>query len=214
MTGPHTAQPVLTTGEPLDTARAAVIMVHGRGASAQDILTLAPYLPSDGITYLAPQAAGNVWYPYSFLAPLAQNEPGLSSALDVLDSLVTHVIDAGLRTEQIVLMGFSQGACLALEYAARHPGRYGGVVGFSGGVIGPPDHIFDYNGDLAATPVFLGCSDVDPHIPLNRVEQTATLLEALGGSVDKRIYPGMGHTIIEDELDAARAILEAAAAQP
>lgn len=212
MIAPHAGQPVLTAGEPIESARAVAIMMHGRGASAEDILSLVPYLTVEGMTYLAPQAAGGAWYPYSFLAPLDDNEPGLSSALSVIDGLIAHVMTSGIAANQIVLMGFSQGACLAAEYAARHPQRFGGVVAFSGGVIGPPNHSFDYSGDLAETPVFVGCSDVDPHIPLDRVEQTANLLGTLGANVDKRIYPGMPHTIIEDEISAAQAILKSAAA--
>lgn len=207
---PHAGQPVLTAGAPLENAAGAVIMLHGRGASAEDILSLTAYLDSPGLAYLAPQAAGHTWYPYSFLSPLAENEPGLSSALGVIDALVSELIDAqGMPAERIALLGFSQGACLAVEYAARHPRRYGALIGFSGGVIGPPEHPFAYAGDLQATPVFLGCSDIDPHIPLARVEQTAALLSGLGAAVDKRIYPGMAHTIIPDEIDAAQTLLGA-----
>lgn len=209
--GPHAGQPVLTTGAPLEDASGAVIMLHGRGASAEDILSLTAYLEDmPGLAYLAPQAAGHSWYPYSFLSTLAENEPGLSSALGVIDTLVNALTEAhGILAERIALLGFSQGACLAVEYAARHPRRYGAVIGFSGGVIGPPEHPFAYDGDLQGTPVFLGCSDVDPHIPLARVEQTAALLDGMGAAVDKRIYPGMAHTVIPDEIDAAQALLGA-----
>ncbi len=209
--GPHAGQSVLTTGAPLEDASGAVIMLHGRGASAEDILSLTAYLEDmPGLAYLAPQAAGHSWYPYSFLSPLAQNEPGLSSALGVVDTLVSVLTEAHtIPAARIALLGFSQGACLAVEYAARHPRRYGAVIGFSGGVIGPPEHPFEYDGDLQGTPVFLGCSDVDPHIPLARVEQTAALLDGLGAAVDKRIYPGMAHTVIPDEIDAAQALLDA-----
>lgn len=206
--GPHAGQPVLITGAPLEDASGAVIMLHGRGASAEDILSLTTYLENDGLAYLAPQAAGHTWYPYSFLSPLAENEPGLSSALDVIDTLLAELGARGIPAERIALLGFSQGACLAVEYAARHPRRYGAVIGFSGGVIGPPEHDFAYAGSLHNTPVFLGCSDVDPHIPLARVEQTAALLAGLGAAVDKRIYPGMAHTVIPDEIDAAQALLD------
>ena len=203
---PHAGQPVLTAGAPLETAPAAVLMLHGRGASAQDILSLVPYLERSDLAYLAPQAAGHTWYPYSFLNPLEQNEPGLSSALKRIDALVSDLAPT-IPPERIVLLGFSQGACLATEYAARHPRRYGGVIAFSGGIIGPLNHTFTFQGDLAGMPVFLGCSDIDPHIPLARVNQTETALAGLGAAVEKRIYPGMGHTIIPDEIDVAQAIL-------
>lgn len=205
---PHAGQPVLATGGPLEDATSAVIMLHGRGGSAEDILSLTEYLEdTPGMICLAPQAAGHTWYPYSFLSPLADNEPGLSSALGVVDGLINRLEAEGIPATRVALLGFSQGACLATEYAARHPRRYGAVIGFSGGVIGPPEHDFGYTGSLEGTPVFLGCSDTDPHIPLERVEQTATLLDGLGAAVDKRIYPGMPHTIIPDEIEAAQGLL-------
>ncbi|MGH2559265.1 MAG: alpha/beta hydrolase [Thermomicrobiales bacterium] len=210
---PHQGQPVLAAGAPLEEARAAMILVHGRGASAASILGLTQELDQEGFAYLAPQANGNTWYPYPFLEPLARNEPHLSSALAVIEGLVTRVNDAGMSSERIVLLGFSQGACLAIEFAARHARRWGGVAGLSGGLIGsgeragfapPEDKIFEYTGSLAGTPVFLGCSDVDPHIPLRRVQQSTEALRALGGDVTERIYPGMGHTINADEVQFVR----------
>jgi predicted esterase len=210
--GPHQGQPVLTVGLPLEEAQAAMILIHGRGASAYDIMELGSLLAADGFTYLAPQAANNTWYPYSFLAPLAQNEPYLSSALDVVGELVAQVEAAGIPPEKIIVGGFSQGACLASEFVARNARRYGGLLAFSGGVIGPPDTPRDYPGSLADMPVFLGCSDVDAHIPLARVEETAATMEALGGVVNMQIYPGMAHTIIQDEIDQARQIIAAVGA--
>ena len=206
-TDPHQNQPVLTAGAPLDRARAAVVMVHGRGATATDILGLADQFDLADLAYLAPQAAGNTWYPNRFMAPLASNEPFLSSALASLDALVQRLTDATIAPERIVLLGFSQGACLALEYAARHARRYGGLIGFSGGLIGPPGTQFDYPGSLAGTPVFLGCSDVDAHIPVERVHETADCLRRLGGNVMVNIYPGLAHTINRDELTVAQRLL-------
>ena len=200
----HQGQPLLTGGVPLREASAAVLMLHGRGASAESILTLTQELGDPpGFAYAAPQAAGHTWYPHSFLAPLEANEPSLSSALAAVGEAVDHLRVAGIPRERIVVLGFSQGACLALEYAARHAGRYGGVVGLSGGLIGPDG----YAGSLDGTPVFLGCSDIDAHIPLARVHETDAVLQRLGGQVDTRVYPGMGHTINQDEIDAVRALL-------
>jgi predicted esterase len=204
----HQDQPVLEAGKPLTSAEAAMIMLHGRGATAASILQMADVLDQSGFAYLAPQAQGNTWYPYSFLAPLADNEPGLSSALAVLSGLFERLEEAGISTDRIVLLGFSQGACLATEFAARNARRYGGVCGLSGGLIGPPGTPRDYPGDLNGTPVFLGCSDIDPHIPLERVDESAAVLRQLGGEVTKRIYPGMGHTVNADEIGAVRGIME------
>ena len=206
---PHRNAVVLTAGVPLEAADAAMILVHGRGASADDILTLAPEIDRPGFAYLAPQAAGNTWYPYSFLVPIAQNEPYLSSALAHLGAVLAHVEAAGLPPERVMLLGFSQGACLALEYACRHARRYGGLVGLSGGLIGPDGTPRNYPGSLDGTPVFLGCSDVDFHIPKERVTETADVLRRLGANVAMRLYTGMGHTINEDELEAVRQLMAA-----
>lgn len=198
--GPHQGQTVLATGKPLELARAAMVLVHGRGATAQSILSLVGELEHPDVAYLAPQAAGNTWYPYSFLAPISRNEPGLSSALAVIDELFDRLSQVGVPPQQVILLGFSQGACLALEYAARHARRFGGVVGLSGGLIGPDGTPRAYSGSLSGTPVFLGCSDIDSHIPKERVHHSADVLRQLGGDVTARLYPNLGHTINEDEL--------------
>uniref|UniRef100_UPI0035B07334 alpha/beta hydrolase n=1 Tax=Promineifilum sp. TaxID=2664178 RepID=UPI0035B07334 len=204
---PHGGQPLRAAGRPLAEADSALILLHGRGATAESILDLVDYLPRPGMTYLAPQAAQQTWYPLSFLSPLAQNEPYLSSALWRVGEVMAQVEAAGIPAERTFLGGFSQGACLAAEYAARHARRYGGLLLFSGGLIGPPGVARDYAGSLAGTPVFLGCSDVDPHIPLARVEETAEVLRRLGAIVDLRIYPRMGHTINQDEIEGAGAVV-------
>ena len=207
LSGPHQGQELLTAGKPLNEAQAAMILIHGRGASAYDILELGYYLAPPEMAQLAPQAANSTWYPYSFLSPLAQNEPDLSSALQVVKDLVSQVEAAGIPAEKIIIGGFSQGACLASEFAARSARRYGGLLIFSGGLIGPPGTPRTYQGSLAGTPIFIGCSDVDFHIPLQRVEETGSVLAELGGAVTKKIYPNMGHTIIQDEIDQAREIV-------
>jgi predicted esterase len=184
-----------------------MIMVHGRGASAEDILGLAPELQAPSMAYLAPQAAGHTWYPNRFLAPIESNEPWLSSALAVLSGIEAGIVAAGIPRESLFLLGFSQGACLALEYAARNAGRYGGIIGLSGGIIGPDGTPRDYAGSLQGTPVFMGCSDVDQHIPRARVLLSEEVLTRLGATVTARIYPNMGHTINEDEIEAVRAMV-------
>jgi predicted esterase len=194
-------------GPPPASARLTMILVHGRGASAADILGVADEFGADDVAYLAPDAPGRTWYPYSFLVPLEENEPHLTAALQTVGAIVSDLGQQGVSPERIGLLGFSQGACLSLEYVARHAQRYAAVVGFSGGLIGPAGTPRLYGGNLEGTPVFLGCSDIDPHIPLARVHESREVLKALGGSVDERIYPGMGHTINRDELDAARLLL-------
>jgi predicted esterase len=206
--GPHQDQPVLSAGAPLRRARAVVLLLHGRGASAEDILSLSDEFTYDDVAYLAPQAAGYSWYPYSFLVPLERNEPGLSSALQAVADTCNRVEDAGIPAERTVLLGFSQGACLAVEFAARNARRYGGVVGLSGGLIGPDGTTRDYEGSLAGTPVILGCSDTDPHIPLARVHESAEVLTRLGGAVTERIYPGMPHAVNQDEIKLVDSLLQ------
>jgi predicted esterase len=205
---PHGGERVLMGGAPLETAAGALIAIHGRGGGAEDIIALGREISPPDVTMLAPQAAGNTWYPYRFLEPTERNEPYLSSALRIVTDLIAQVSEGGIPPERVALVGFSQGACLALEAAARNARRYAGVIGFSGGLIGPPGTSFDFAGSLDGTPVFLGCSDVDPHIPKERVEESAVALDRLGAAVDVRLYPGMGHTVNRDELEAARSILE------
>lgn len=205
--GPHQHQPVHTAGTALAEATSAMVLVHGRGATASDILDLARVLPHPGMAYLAPQAAQYTWYPNRFLAPLAANEPGLSSGLQAIADLVGQIQEAGIEPAHIVLGGFSQGACLASEFLARYPRRYGGLLAFSGGFIGPMGTTRTPTGTLDGMPIFMGCSDADPHIPLVRVEETAALFEAMGGTVALHIYPNMGHTIIPDEIAQAGKVL-------
>jgi predicted esterase len=198
---------VLQIGPPPEQARRSVILVHGRGTGADDMLALAREFQTTDVAYLAPQAAGNTWYPYSFLAPVDQNEPWLGSALGVVGKLVEALAIRGVASDRVVILGFSQGACLSLEFAARYARRYGAIVGLSGGLIGPPGTPRNYSGSFNGTPVFLGCSDVDPHIPLERVHESAEIFRSLGAVVDERIYLRMGHTVNADEIKAVRALL-------
>jgi len=205
---------ILQAGAPLARARAAAILLHGRGAEPEDILSLADELGQDDIAYLAPQAPGQSWYPYSFLAPLEQNEPYLSLALATVGATLDHAATAGFTPERVALIGFSQGGCLALEYAARTAKRYGAVAGLSAGLIGPPGTPRDDAGSFAGTPVFLGCSDVDSHIPLARVHETRNVLTRMGAAVTERIYPGMGHTVNADEIAHVSRLLAGIGAMP
>ena len=205
---PHEGQPILTAGTPLGQSPTVAILLHGRNATPQDILAIVPVLDRPAVTYLAPTAANHTWYPYSFLTEISRNEPDLSSALWVLETLTASLSAQGITRDHIVLMGFSQGACLSTEFAVRHAGRYGGVVGFSGGLIGPPGTSWNYPGSFEGTPVFLGCSDVDSHIPKERVEESAEVFTRMGADVTNRLYPGMGHTVNADEIAFARGILD------
>lgn len=198
---PHANPHILHAGVPIDDARIVAIMLHGRGAGAQDILGLASEFTAGGVAFVAPEAAGNTWYPYSFLMPMEQNEPSLSSALRAVERLVGSLAQQNVTPDRIALMGFSQGACLALEFAGRHAQRYAAIAAFSGGLIGPPGTPRDYAGSFAGTPVFLGCSDVDPHIPVERVHESADVFTRMGAAVTKKIYPHMGHTINKSEID-------------
>lgn len=206
---PHAEQPVITTGRSVEEAAGALVMIHGRGASAESILGLFPELGVDELAALAPQAAGHTWYPHSFLAPLEMNQPQLDSALAKVDDVVSEVIRGGIPPERIGILGFSQGACLTSEYVARHPRRYGAVMVLTGGLIGPPGTPRDYAGALAGTPALVAASDPDPHVPFARVEETAAVLTKLGATVDLRRYPGMPHTINREEIDACAALLRA-----
>lgn len=207
----HTSQPVLSAGASLADADAALVLLHGRGATAQSILPLgeevAAALPGLRLALVAPQAANTTWYPYSFLSPLESNEPWLSSALEKVDSVVAGLDGAGLPAERVVLAGFSQGACLASEYLARNARRWGGLAAFSGGLIGPSGTPRAYDGTLAGTPVFVGCGVPDPHIPTERVRETAEVLERMGAAVDMRLYPGLGHTVNAEEIAALAEIV-------
>lgn len=209
MQDPHAGQPVMRKGSTPAQARLAVILVHGRGDSAAGILGLVDEFDAADITWIAPQAAGHTWYPDSFMSPIAQNEPGITSGLRVIGGLVNTLGADGIPPERIVLMGFSQGACLSQEFAARNARRYHAVIGLSGGLIGPPGTPRDYDGGFDGTPVFLGCSDIDPHIPLERVNESAEVFRRMGASVDERIYPRLGHTVNYDETEAVRALLKA-----
>jgi len=184
-------------------------MVHGRNAAPANILDLVPRLARPHVTYLAPSAANRTWYPNGFMADIATNEPGLSSALAALASLVGRVEAAGIPRSRIVLLGFSQGACLTSEFAARHTSRFGGVIAFTGGVIGPPGTTRDYAGRFDGTPVFFGCSDIDAHVPESRVRESADLFTRMGAAVALRIYPGMAHVVNDDEIVVAQAMLDA-----
>ena len=204
---PHLGEKVLAAGTPLGKATAAMILIHGRGATAEDILGLGREMGRPDLAYIAPQATEYTWYPYSFMAPMERNEPGLSSGLALIGHLVARLEAEGIPAERTILCGFSQGACLSLEYAARNARRFGGVAALSGGLIGPPGTPRDYPGSLDGTPVFLGCSDRDPHIPLQRVQESTEVLKRMGGDVTERIYPGMGHTVNEDELEQVRSLI-------
>ena len=208
VTGPHQKQRIVEAGVSADQAQGVMILVHGRGASAESILGLGEALGGEDLFYRAPQAANYTWYPHRFIAPIEDNEPHLSSALHVVENLVADTEGKGFSSEKIILGGFSQGACLVSEFVARNPKRYGALLVFSGGLIGPPGGLYDYTGDLKGTPVFLGCSDVDMHIPLERVEETAEIMQELGADVTKKIYPGMPHTIIPDEIKEAQKLMQ------
>ena len=194
---------VIVKGVPIAKGVKALIMLHGRGANADDILSLSRYIEVEGYALVAPQATGNSWYPYSFLAPQSANEPWLSSAIDLVKETVSDLEQAEVKTEDIYLLGFSQGACLTLEYSARHARRYGGIVAFTGGLIGEKLNTTNYSGDFGETPIFIGSSNPDPHVPVDRVEQSVDVLKMMNANVAHRIYNGMGHTINEDEIRMA-----------
>jgi predicted esterase len=203
---------VAARGRPLGAGRGVMVMVHGRGAGPDDLLSLVPLLGAADWTCLAPAAAGGTWYPQSFLAPIDRNEPGITSGIAVVHGLVDDALAAGVPPERIVLLGFSQGGCLAVTAAYRRPMRYGGVVALSGGLIGPPGTTWPAAGSFDGAPAFLGCSDVDPHIPLTRLDETAAVLEGMGATVTTRVYPGMGHTVNDDELAMVRGMIRDTAA--
>lgn len=203
----HQNQPALQAGAPLAQARAAMILLHGRGASAEDILALAHEFTAPDVAFIVPQAAGHTWYPNRFIMPVASNEPHLTSALETVDGLVAKLNGAGIASDHIFLLGFSQGACLALEYAARHPQRYAGVAALSGALIENGDQPRTYAGSLDGTPAFLGCSDADFHIPAERVLRSEQVLRGMGAMVTAKLYPHLGHTVNDDEIDAVNAMI-------
>lgn len=207
-TDPHAGQPVLSLGPAPEKAAATLIMIHGRGASAESILALYAELNIANLAAVAPEAAYSTWYPYSFLTPMEQNQPFLDSALKRIGTLVDDLTRRGVPAERIALLGFSQGACLASEFIARNPRLYGGVMILTGGLIGPPGTPRDYNGSLDGTPIFIGANDPDPHIPWPRVVETEATLRRMGAEVELRRYPGVPHTVVEDEIDACRALLQ------
>ena len=219
--GPHAGRRLVRAGAAPERARLALVMMHGRGASPEDMLGLAEHLAVPDVAILAPEAAGRSWWPDSFLAPLADNEPGLSSALSVVDALTGDLAAEGFGPERTVVLGFSQGACLALEHAARAGRRYHGVVGLSGGLVGtgegngpPSDALygrapkaFDYAGRLDGVPVLIGCHERDPHIPLARVRESGDVLRGMGADVTVEIHPGAGHGVVAEEITHLRGLL-------
>jgi phospholipase/carboxylesterase len=208
VTDPHADQPLIHAGLSLEEAGRAVLMIHGRNASPRNILELMPRLDRPAFAYLAPAAASRTWYPFSFLVERHKNEPYLTSAIHRLSLVVNDIVDAGISADRIVFLGFSQGACLAAEFAYRHATRYGGIVLFSGGLIGPPGTTWTVERQLDGTPIFLGCSDVDPHVPQFRVDESADVFTRMGAEVSKRIYPGMGHVVSDDEIAGAQSVLD------
>ena len=205
--GPHQTTQTATYGASLTRAKAAMIMVHGRGATAESMFSLADEFAQPDFHYVAPQAQNHTWYPYSFLQPKENNQPGLTSGRQRIHDLMEEIKNAGIPAEKIILLGFSQGGCLATEFAARHPQKLGGVVGLSGGLIGADIDPSLYTGSMEETHVFLGCSNIDPHIPKERVDETETVFEKLNANVTKSIYPGMPHTVNEDEVKTVRGMM-------
>ena len=202
----HTKK-IITAGKKLEDASNALVMIHGRGAGAEDILALSDYLEVKDFALLAPQATGNSWYPYSFLEAPSQNEPWLSSALSLLNDIVNDIVSKGISKENVYFLGFSQGACLTLEFVTRHATKYGGVVAFTGGLIGDKIYPENYSGDFSGTPVFIGTSDPDPHVPVERVNNSAEILEKMNALVTRKIYKNMGHTINNDEIDTVNKMI-------
>ena len=207
MRDPHRDTPILHVGSELASARAAVVMLHGRGASAEDILGLANEMRHDGLAYLAPEAANHTWYPYSFLAPIEQNEPWLTSALEKVAAIVNQCVSSGVALERVAILGFSQGGCLATEFVARNPSRYGGLIALTGGLIGPPDSDLHHPGSLGGTPVLFSSGDPDPHVPWSRVQESAKELERMGAEVQLVRHAGRQHTILQSEVELADKLL-------
>jgi phospholipase/carboxylesterase len=202
----HTKK-IVSAGKSLEDAGKALIMIHGRGANANDILSLADNLKVKDFALLAPQAMNNAWYPYSFMAPVSQNEPWLSSSLNLIKDLVNDITRKGITSDNIYFLGFSQGACLTLEFVARNAATYGGIVAFTGGLIGDIIHSENYSGDFNKTPIFIGSSNPDPHVPAGRVYETTKILKNMNAAVTQKMYNGMGHTISQDEIDTANKLV-------
>jgi phospholipase/carboxylesterase len=198
---------IISAGKELDADSKVLVMLHGRGAMAEDILPLASSLNVKDFTLIAPQATNNTWYPYSFLMPPGENEPWLSSALNILKELLNHLYRNGVRSENIYFTGFSQGACLTLEFVARNAGKYGGIAAFTGGLIGDKIYRENYRGDFQNTPVFIGTSNPDPHVPVERVYATSNILKEMNAAVTEKIYVNMGHTIIQNEIEIANKVV-------
>lgn len=198
---------IITGGRKLDDASKALIMIHGRGASAEDILSLARHLNVKDYALFAPEATNNTWYPYSFLAPPMQNEPKLSSAIGILNEIVEDINEGGIASENIYFLGFSQGACLTLEFTTRNARKWGGVVAFTGGLIGDKIHLDNYKGNFENTPIFIGTSNPDPHVPVERVNETTKILKQMHASVTEKVYQNMGHTISQDEIELANKLI-------
>ena len=198
---------ILTQGKPLTKTGKALVLVHGRGATAASILTLAPELGASDFTLFAPQATQNSWYPYSFMAPVSQNQPALDSALELLSETIVSIKAQGVESKDIYLLGFSQGACLTSEFATRNAEKYGGLLLFTGGLIGAEIDTSKYHGDFAGTPVLITTGDPDPHVPVSRVDETVKILTERGANVTKRIFPGRPHTILQEEIVLAKKIL-------
>jgi len=198
---------IVRAGKRVAEAQKAMILVHGRGADAQDILSLAAYFPVKDFALYAPDARGNTWYPYSFMAPVASNEPWLTSALQLMSQMVGEIETAGIEKQHIYFLGFSQGACLTLEFVARNAARYGGVMAFTGGLIGEKINTENYHGDFGGMPVFIGTSDPDPHVPVERVHESAIILKNMKAAVTKKIYQNMGHTVSRDEIEKANSLI-------
>jgi phospholipase/carboxylesterase len=205
--GPHQEPKPHRHGASVGRAKAAMIMIHGRGATAKSMFPLADELAQPDFHYIAPQAQHHTWYPHSFLEPKEKNQEGIQSGMQVINDLVESLSNAGIPNENIILLGFSQGACLAQEYIARHPQKLGGIVGLSGGLIGQQVNPEHYKGTLENTPIFIGCGENDQHVPVERIHLTASVMEQLNGAVNKQIYPNMGHTVNEDEIKTIRAMM-------
>lgn len=198
---------ILEAGLRIEEAKKAIILIHGRGGDARGMVDLKEYLPLQTFAILAPQATNNTWYPYSFMAPASANEPWLSSAIDTVHGLIDEVTNAGISAENIYLAGFSQGACLTLESAARKAQRYGGIIAFTGGLIGETIEPKNYQGNFAGTPILISSGDPDPHVPVARVHESEAILKEMGAQLTVKLYPGRQHTITSTEVQDAALLI-------